>query len=273
MNATPTICDPAADQQFQLAVREQHPESYEFEARYVEHEMAHIGRLFTMGLCPVEGKDVLEFGCNIGATSIVLAHYGARVTAVDIVPEHLEMARLNTKRYGSEGIRFHLLHEGERLPFPDRAFDIVTCNSVLEYVKPELLPAVQRELDRVLRPEGLLLVWGTSNRLSPVEMHSGEWFNNYLPRSFDRVSGRQRERGVSPWKLRHGFGPDYDDLFSGRAGTHQYIELKRSMGLNDRKLALLRALGAFFAISPVSMPLLLPYATVLLRKRTDAAGR
>ena len=76
----------AADQQFQLAVREQFPESYEFEARYVEHEMAHIGHLFATGVCPVEGREVLEFGCNIGATSIVLAHYGAQVTAVDISP-------------------------------------------------------------------------------------------------------------------------------------------------------------------------------------------
>jgi ubiquinone/menaquinone biosynthesis C-methylase UbiE len=273
MSAIPTISDPAADQQFQQAVREQNPGSYEFEAHYVEHEMAHIGQMFAMGLCPVDGKSVLEFGCNIGATSIVLAHYGARVTGVDISSAHLEMARLNTRRYGSAGIRFDLLQEGERLPFAEGEFDVVTCNSVLEYVKPELLPLVQRELDRVLRPGGLLLVFGTSNRLSPVEMHSGDWFNNYLPRSFDRVSGRQRERGVVPWKLRRGFGPDYDDLFSGRAGTQQYIELKRRMGLDGRKLALLRALGAFFAISPVSLPLVLPYATVLLRKRNSGAGR
>jgi SAM-dependent methyltransferase len=270
MSAMPTICDSAADQQFQLAIREQCPESYEFEARYVEHEMAHIGRLFAMGLCPVEGKDVLEFGCNIGATSIVLAHYGARVTAVDIEPAHLEMARLNTRRYGSAGIRFDLLHEGEPLSFADGAFDVVTCNSVLEYVRPDLLAGVQRELNRVLRPGGLLLVFGTSNRLSPVEMHSKEWFNNYFPRFFDRVSGRRRERGVSPWKLRRGFGPGYDDLFGGRTGTQQYIDLKRSMGLNGRKLALLRTLGAFFAISPVSLPLVLPFATVLLRKRAGA---
>src|ERR1700761_2427104 len=101
MAAFPTIRDAAADQQFQLAVREQHPKSYEFEARYVDHEMAHVGHLFASGVCPVQGKEVLEFGCNIGATSIVLAHYGAQVTAVDINPTSLEIARLNTKRYGA----------------------------------------------------------------------------------------------------------------------------------------------------------------------------
>jgi SAM-dependent methyltransferase len=269
----PTISDAKADQEFQLAIREQHPKSYAFAARYVEHEMAHIGHLFATGVCPVEGKKVLEFGCNIGATSIVLAHYGAHVTAVDISPACLEMARLNTRRYGSAGIRLQTLNEGERLPFEDASFDVVTCNSVLEYVRPGLLAGVQRELNRVLKPGGLLLVFGTSNRLSPVEMHSRQWFNNYIPRRFDRLSGPERERGVSPWKLRCGFGSNYEDLFSGRAGTKRFIELKRAMGLNGWKLRLLSAIGAVSAIWPVSVPLVMPYATVLLRKRTDADGR
>jgi SAM-dependent methyltransferase len=273
MTAFPTICDAAADEQFQLAVREQYPESYKFEVRYVEHEMAHIGHLFATGLCPVEGKDALEFGCNIGATSIVLAHYGAQVTAVDISPACLELARLNAKRYGSAGIRFQPVHEGGQLPFADAEFDVVTCNSVLEYVRPDLLSGAQRELNRVLRPSGLLLVFGTSNRLSPVEVHSGQWFNNYIPRRFDEVLGRQRQRGVSPWKLRRGFGSGYEDLFSGRTGTQRYIELKRLMGLNGWRLRLLGGLGALLAVSPLSVPLLLPYATVLLRKQGDSDRR
>jgi SAM-dependent methyltransferase len=269
MPDSPTIRDTAADHEFQTAVREQFPDSFEFEARYVEHEMAHIGQLFATGVCPVEGRGVLEFGCNIGATSIVLAHYGAQVTAVDVHPAYLELARLNTKRYGSSGIQFHLLREGERLPFAEATFDVVTCNSVLEYVRPDLLAGVQRELNRVLRPGGLLLVWGTSNRLSPVEMHSKEWFNNYIPRRFDRVLGRERARGVSPWKLRQGFGPRYDNLLSGLTGTRHYIELKRRMGWSGWKFRLLRSLGTLFAVSPVSLALVMPYATVLLYKRAE----
>ena len=269
MTESPSICDTTADQQFQLAVREQYPESYEFESRYVEHEMAHVGHLFATGVCPVEGQEVLEFGCNIGATSIVLSHNGARVTAVDVSPSCLETARLNAKRYGIDGIRFQLVHEGQRLPFADAAFDVVICNSVLEYVRPELLPCVQRELNRVLKPDGLLLVWGTSNRLSPVEAHSGEWFNNYIPRRFDPPSGRRRERGVSPWRLRHGFGPGYKDLFSGWTGTRHYLKLKQMMGLNPAKLRLLHSLGTVFAISPISLPLVMPYAAVLLQKDAE----
>lgn len=272
MTAFPTIRDTAADRQFQSAIRQEYPEDYGFASTYVDHEMAHIGTLFATGVCAVDGKEVLEFGCNIGATSIVLAHYGARVTGVDINPACLEMAQLNNRRYGSAEICFQLVQEGERLPFADGSFDVITCNSVLEYVRPELLATVQRELNRVLRPGGLLLVFGTSNRLWPREAHSGEWFSNYIPRRFDRLLGRQHTRGVSFRKLRHGFGLCYEDLFCGPSATRRYIELKRLMGWEGWKLHLLRALGAVFAASPISVPRLLPFATVFLRKCIDANG-
>lgn len=268
----PRVCDAVADQQFQRKVWQQYPQSYEFESRYVEHEMSHIGHLFASGLCPVAGREVLEFGCNIGATSIVLEHYGAEVTAVDVSAESIELARLNARRYGmANRIRFRLLHPGQRLPFASSSFDVITCNSVLEYVRPELLMQVQRELDRVLRPGGLLLVFGTSNRLSPVEPHSGKWLVNYLPRFFDRLIGKSMERGVSPWRIRNGFGAEYEDLFSGREGTEQYLELKQGMGLNGWRLRVLRSAAPILAASGLSPGLLLPYATALLRKGPESA--
>ena len=267
----PIVCDPNLDQQFQRRVRQQYPQSYEFEGHYVEHEMTHIGHMFASELCPVAGRDVLEFGCNIGATSIVLAHYGADVTAVDVSSESIDLARLNARRYEmTNRIRFRLVRPGQQLPFANRSFDVVTCNSVLEYVRPELLVQVQRELDRVLRPGGLLLVFGTSNRLSPVEPHSGKWFVNYLPRAFDRLAGKRMERGVWPWRLRQGFGDGYTDLLSGRAGIQQYVELKQRMGLNGWRLRALRTAAPILAASGISLGLLLPYATVLLRKPAES---
>ena len=267
----PIVCDPNADRQFQQRVRQQYPQSYEFEGRYVEHEMTHIGHMFASGLCPVAGRDVLEFGCNIGATSIVLAHYGADVTAVDVSAESVDLARLNARRYEmTNRIRFRLIHPGQQLPFANNSFDVITCNSVLEYVRPELFAQVQRELDRVLRPGGLLLVFGTSNRLSPVEPHSGKWFVNYLPRAVDGLAGKRVERGVSPWRLRRGFGEGYEDVLSGRAGTTQYIALKERMGMNGWRIRALRTAAPILAASGISLGLLLPYATVLLRKPADA---
>ena len=269
-SAAPVISDPIADHEFQQRVRQDYPASYKFESGYVEHEMAHIGQMFAGGLCPVLNKGVLEFGCNVGATSIVLAHFGARVTAVDVSAACIELARLNAKRYDlKDRIPFDLLQAGEPLPFANSSFDVITCNSVLEYVRPELLASVQRELNRVLRPGGLLLVFGTSNRLSPREPHSGKWLVNYIPRSVDRLLRKSIERGVSPWNLRRGFGDGYENLLSGHRGTRQYLEVKRRMGLKGWRLRALRIAAPILAASPLSIGLLLPYATLLLRKAPD----
>lgn len=270
MTPVPAILDVTADQRFSRTVQELFPTTYAFESRYVEHEFAHIGRLVESGLCPVEGKRVLEFGCNVGATSIVLAHYGAEVTALDVDADSVELAKVNAQRYGVlDRIDFHTVPAGEPAPFADASFDVVTCNSVLEYVDPELLPRAQQELDRVLRPGGLLVVFGTSNRLWPIESHSGRWLVNYVPRGFDRWFSHPLPRGVWPGTLRHGFGGGYDDVLAGGKGPELYIELKRQMGVTGWRLAAIRGAAAMLRRSPCSIGLAMPWATLLLQKRVQ----
>ncbi len=50
----------------------------------------------------------------------------------------------------------HVVADGARLPFPDEAFDLIECDAVLEHVRRP--PDVVSELQRVLRPGGLLHV-------------------------------------------------------------------------------------------------------------------
>ena len=118
---------------------------------------------------------VLEFGCNVGASAIVLAQLGAQVSGIDISVDLVELARLNARRFGHTGIDFHHVADSRRLHWPDGAFDLVLRNSVLEYIGVEELSAVQREIDRLLKPGGLILVTASSNRLWPFEVRSGRW--------------------------------------------------------------------------------------------------
>jgi 2-polyprenyl-3-methyl-5-hydroxy-6-metoxy-1,4-benzoquinol methylase len=133
--------------------------------QYVDYEWNRLR--FVLQAYEIDTRDlrVLEFGCNIGASTIVLAHLGAKLCAMDVSSAVMALARLNAERYGLHDIDFVCLPESRALPFSDGEFDLVVCNSVLECVQPDLRSGVQREIDRIVKVRGKILVTGTSNRL------------------------------------------------------------------------------------------------------------
>jgi SAM-dependent methyltransferase len=238
--------------------------------RYVEYEWNHLRHVFESELCPVGGRVVLEFGCNIGATSIVLAKLGAAVKAVDVNPRCVALAEHNARRYGVEdNIDFHCLPDTRSLPFASESFDLVSCSSVLEYVPGPLLGAIQEEIARVTKKGGAILIAGTSNRLWPVEVHSRRWLINYLPRCLDkRLFGRPMQRGIWPWLVRRGFGP-YEDLLLVK--EEAFLQAKLRTGASQRQIRLLSFAGKCSKRAGISVGMLLPSMFMVLRKRGDAA--
>ena len=232
---------------------------------YVDYEWHHARHVLECSGIEIAGAKVIEFGCNIGATSIVLASLGADVTAVDVDPRYVELARLNAAAYGlAERIEYLYLTDTARLPFPDGSCDLITCNSVLEYVAHDSLSAIQRELDRVLKPGGVIIIEATSNRLYPWESHTGKWYN-YLPRFFDRLMGRNILRGVSPWRMRWGFGSAYRDLAVTDRGS-AYLESRKRMGMNGVRRLTLAAGARLLAPLRLSVGLFTPTLAVWLQK-------
>jgi SAM-dependent methyltransferase len=98
-------------------------------------------------LGPGRDRRVLDVGCGAGNMMHHLAHYGT-VVGVDNNPKPLEVARQRglDVRQGS----------GERLPFGDAEFDLVSLLDTVEHVPAEA--QVFAECHRVLRPGGKLLV-------------------------------------------------------------------------------------------------------------------
>jgi ubiquinone/menaquinone biosynthesis C-methylase UbiE len=97
-------------------------------------------------LGPVEGLGVLELGCGAGDLSLKLLRRGARLTALDVSPRMVELARSRAAGAG----RF-LVAPAEATGLPDGAFDRVVGKAVLHHVD---LPAAAREIRRLLRPDG-----------------------------------------------------------------------------------------------------------------------
>jgi len=94
---------------------------------------------------------MLEVGCGTGDFAIFLARSGARVTAIDVSPKCIEVARERARRNGLQGQINARVDPIERLSFDDGRFDIVFGSSVIHHVDISL---ASREVHRVLKRDG-----------------------------------------------------------------------------------------------------------------------
>ncbi len=96
----------------------------------------------------------LDIGCGTGELALRLAHCQWQVFAMDLCEPmlHQALAKLNGERS-----RVHLtVGDSEHLPFADHTFDLLTCANSFHHYPHQ--PAVVREMFRVLRPGGRLLL-------------------------------------------------------------------------------------------------------------------
>jgi SAM-dependent methyltransferase len=106
------------------------------------------------------GMRVIDIGSGPGRFAIDAATLGAEVTLVDLSPVQLELARTRLTERGLLD-RVRGLHRADVLDLTaidDDAYDAVVCfGGVLSYTK-ERHPAALREIGRVVRPGGVILV-------------------------------------------------------------------------------------------------------------------
>ncbi len=124
------------------------------------HVLNPVRAQFVAERCPLAGARVLDVGCGGGLLAESLARAGARVTAIDLAPGMVEVARLHAAGEGLT-IDYRLAAAEELAAAEAGGFDVVTCMEMLEHV-PE--PALTiGTLSRLLRPGGALFL-STINR-------------------------------------------------------------------------------------------------------------
>jgi SAM-dependent methyltransferase len=105
---------------------------------------------------PQSTQDFLDVGCNEGGTlEYALAQGIPRVYGIDINAAAVELAR---QKLGTDPRVVIADGSADTLPFADESMDVVHCAEVLEHVPEELRPAMIREIRRVLRPGGRLIM-------------------------------------------------------------------------------------------------------------------
>lgn len=117
---------------------------------------ATLDRLFHSGLFPSSGS-VLELGSGAGDSMIPLAERGYCVTGVEISPTDVEWAREKFADRKLQG-RFVLGNIAESLPFASSSFDVVLDAACLHCIVGVDRVTALREVNRVLRSQGFLLI-------------------------------------------------------------------------------------------------------------------
>jgi SAM-dependent methyltransferase len=183
----------------------------------------------------LQGKHLLEIGCGLGFDSLEFLKRGVRVTATDLTPTAVGLAR---KHFELEGVEAEdvQVENGLDLTFADGTFDAVWSNGVL-HATGDAARAVG-EVRRVLKPGGRAIIshfyrrpswmyalsrWGRENiEYSEEDPPVNEFYTEREIEAFFegfRIEQAVQEHhralpvartGLKAWLYRYGFKPLYN---------------------------------------------------------------
>jgi ubiquinone/menaquinone biosynthesis C-methylase UbiE len=175
---------------------------------------------------PQQEDIVLDVACGPGTFVLAFAPKVRFSRGIDLTLEMLRQAHAFREERGISNVAFEC-GDAEQLPYPDRTFDLVTCQMSLHHVPKPILAV--REMLRVLKPEGRLVVIDTlgpesdakfelHNRIeslrdpSHVESLRLTTFLSMfeeLGLETVRQSLKRRQRSFNHWMLRAGLEPKH----------------------------------------------------------------
>lgn len=129
------------------------------------HELNPTRLAYVRTRCALRGAAVLDVGCGAGLLSEALAGEGAKVTALDLAPELIEIAKLHLLEtqaaHPTLRIDYRLQSVESLAGESPASFEAITCMEMLEHVPDP--SSVVRACAGLLKPGGRLFL-STLNR-------------------------------------------------------------------------------------------------------------
>lgn len=162
------------------------------------HVLNPVRLAYVAGRQPLSGAKLLDVGCGGGLLSEALAAAGAQVTAVDLAPELIEVARLHLLESGLR-VDYRLVSAEALADEVPGTFDAITCMEMLEHVPDP--SSIIDACARLLRPGGRLFL-STLNRTPQafaLAVVGAEYIARLLPRGTHSYAKFIRPSELGAW--------------------------------------------------------------------------
>lgn len=146
----------------------------------------------------IAGRRVLDVGCGGGLLAEGMARRGARVTAIDLAPESLQVARLHALEAGID-VDYRQIAAEELAGTATGGFDLVTCLEMLEHVPDPV--SIVASLASLVRPGGDVIC-STLNRNAKsfaLAIVGAEYLLRLLPMGTHQYARLIRPSEISLW--------------------------------------------------------------------------
>jgi S-adenosylmethionine-dependent methyltransferase len=190
----------------------------------------------------LSGKSVLEIGCGTGSATVPFALRAESVRAYDISPASLEAAKERARLLRVPAIDFRLLdgawaqteRASEAFAQQQEPTDVVLLIALLEHLTiPERLNAL-RSAWKILKPNGILVIYDTPNRLAYFDSHS--FFLPFFDCLPDQLAIQYSAKSTRPYFSIDERGDVLENLYRLGRGV-SYHEFDLAIGLSNFTVA------------------------------------
>lgn len=178
-------------------------------------------------------ESVFELGCGTGASLVLLKHNfpGLAISGGDLSQTMLNAARKRIRFCGlHKQVTLHKLQKSQAIPLPDNSKDVIWVESVLAIQNNKQLDFLLKEIHRILKPEGKLVLNETL-WLPHVTVEQANCLNEECKKAFGIIQANAHNARLDTWRNiieAKGYRVDYQKSIESSSDSTSWNNSSRS---------------------------------------------